>query len=158
MELFIRIFIHYYYYYFFVVGCFEKNISFDKKQTSLYLEDLSWEFYSCMWNCMEKLSISIRDKRVSYVKTVHTITPFLRTVYHSKTKIGLRCSQRGFATNTSLSSLPKLNLDSLLRTVWLHLVAFSILFLSNRCPGSYVPGPSGLMNLNAWKPKKNRSE
>ncbi|GFV70892.1 uncharacterized protein TNCV_3040871 [Trichonephila clavipes] len=50
----------------------------------------------------------------------HTITSAVGVVYRCKAKAGLRCSPRGLHTRTRLSSLLRLNLDSSLKTTWLH--------------------------------------
>ncbi|GFX42065.1 uncharacterized protein TNCV_2134801 [Trichonephila clavipes] len=50
----------------------------------------------------------------------HTITPAVGTVCRWKAKAGLRRSLRGFHIRTRLSSLLRLNLDSSLKTTWLH--------------------------------------
>ncbi|GFV36073.1 uncharacterized protein TNCV_345891 [Trichonephila clavipes] len=50
----------------------------------------------------------------------HTITPAVLAVCHSKAKAGLRRSPRGLYTRIRLSSLLRLNLDSSLKTNWLH--------------------------------------
>ncbi|GFV92719.1 uncharacterized protein TNCV_1375691 [Trichonephila clavipes] len=57
--------------------------------------------------------------------TPHTITPAVGAVCRCKAKAGLRHSPRGVHTRTRLSSLLRLNLDSLssLKTTWLHSVA-----------------------------------
>ncbi|GFT86115.1 uncharacterized protein TNCV_3257201 [Trichonephila clavipes] len=53
----------------------------------------------------------------------HTITPVVRTVSLCAVKAGLKRSPRGHHARTRLSLLPKLNLDSSLKTTWFHLVA-----------------------------------
>ncbi|GFV28770.1 e3 ubiquitin-protein ligase RNF13 [Trichonephila clavipes] len=53
----------------------------------------------------------------------HTITPAVGAVGRYKAKAGLRCSTRGLHTQTRLSSLLRLNLDSSLKTTWLHSAA-----------------------------------
>ncbi|GFX86736.1 uncharacterized protein TNCV_1409331 [Trichonephila clavipes] len=55
----------------------------------------------------------------------HTITPAVGVVYRCKVKTGLRHSPRGLYTRTRLSSLLKLNLDSLRKTTWFHSAAVS---------------------------------
>ncbi|GFV79971.1 uncharacterized protein TNCV_1217391 [Trichonephila clavipes] len=55
--------------------------------------------------------------------TPHTITPVVGAVCHCETKAGLRRSPRGLHSGTRLSSLPRLNLDSSLKTTWFHSAA-----------------------------------
>ncbi|GFU17817.1 e3 ubiquitin-protein ligase RNF13 [Trichonephila clavipes] len=55
--------------------------------------------------------------------TPHTITPAVGVVCRCKAKAGLRHSPRGLHTRTRLSSLPRLNLDSSLKTIWFHSAA-----------------------------------
>ncbi|GFW87086.1 uncharacterized protein TNCV_1923121 [Trichonephila clavipes] len=55
--------------------------------------------------------------------TPHTITPAVEAVCRCKAKAGLRHSPRGLHTRTRLSSLLRLNLDSSLKTTWLHYAA-----------------------------------
>ncbi|GFS71106.1 uncharacterized protein TNCV_5049091 [Trichonephila clavipes] len=52
--------------------------------------------------------------------TPHTITPAVGAVCRCKAKAGLRRSPRGLHTRTRLSSLPRLTLDSSLKTTWFH--------------------------------------
>ncbi|GFX31543.1 uncharacterized protein TNCV_687911 [Trichonephila clavipes] len=59
--------------------------------------------------------------------TPHTITPAVEVVCRCKEKAVLRCSPRGFHTRTRLSSLLKFNLDSSLKTTWLHSAAVQFL-------------------------------
>ncbi|GFU57387.1 uncharacterized protein TNCV_3635661 [Trichonephila clavipes] len=47
-------------------------------------------------------------------------------VCHCKEKVGLRRSPRGVHTRTRLSSLQRLNLDSSLKTTWMHTAAVQI--------------------------------
>ncbi|GFU20630.1 uncharacterized protein TNCV_3785241 [Trichonephila clavipes] len=53
----------------------------------------------------------------------HTITPAVGAVCRCKAKAGLRRSPLDLLTRTRLSSLPRLNLDSSLKTTWFHFVA-----------------------------------
>ncbi|GFT03852.1 uncharacterized protein TNCV_1730421 [Trichonephila clavipes] len=53
----------------------------------------------------------------------HTITPAVGVVCRCKAKAGLRRSPRGLHTQTQLSSLLRLNLDSSLKTTLFHSVA-----------------------------------
>ncbi|GFW09730.1 uncharacterized protein TNCV_867931 [Trichonephila clavipes] len=53
----------------------------------------------------------------------HTITLAVGTVCRCKAKAGLRRSPRGLHTQTQLSSLLRLNLDSSLKTTWFHSAA-----------------------------------
>ncbi|GFS62986.1 uncharacterized protein TNCV_2054541 [Trichonephila clavipes] len=53
----------------------------------------------------------------------HTITPAVRAMCHCKAKAGFRRSPQGFHTQTRLSSLARLNLDSSLKTIWFHSAA-----------------------------------
>ncbi|GFX20735.1 uncharacterized protein TNCV_77921 [Trichonephila clavipes] len=53
----------------------------------------------------------------------HSITPAVGVVCRCKAKAGLRRSPRGFHTQTRLSSLLRLNLDSSLKTTWFHSAA-----------------------------------
>ncbi|GFV01469.1 uncharacterized protein TNCV_2960631 [Trichonephila clavipes] len=53
----------------------------------------------------------------------NTITPAVGAVCLCKAKAGLRSSPRGLHTRTRLSSLLRLNLDSLLKTTWFHSAA-----------------------------------
>ncbi|GFX60782.1 uncharacterized protein TNCV_4977581 [Trichonephila clavipes] len=50
----------------------------------------------------------------------HTITPAVGVVCRCKAKAGLNHSPQGLHTRTRLSSLPRLNLDSSLKTNWFH--------------------------------------
>ncbi|GFX42077.1 uncharacterized protein TNCV_2134921 [Trichonephila clavipes] len=52
--------------------------------------------------------------------TTHTITPAVGAVCRCKAKARLRRSPRDLHTRTRLSSLLRLNLDSSLKTTWLH--------------------------------------
>ncbi|GFV97884.1 uncharacterized protein TNCV_2021991 [Trichonephila clavipes] len=56
----------------------------------------------------------------------HTITLAVGAVCRSKAKAGLRRSPRGLHTRTRLSSLPRLNLDSSLKTTWFHSAAVQL--------------------------------
>ncbi|GFX49772.1 uncharacterized protein TNCV_3073251 [Trichonephila clavipes] len=53
----------------------------------------------------------------------HTITPAVGAVYCCKAKAGMRRSPRDLHTRTRLSSLLRLNLESLLKTTWFHSTA-----------------------------------
>ncbi|GFT48126.1 uncharacterized protein TNCV_1001181 [Trichonephila clavipes] len=53
----------------------------------------------------------------------HTITSAVGVVCRCKTKAGLRRSQQGLHTRTRLSSLLKLNLDTVLKMTWFHYAA-----------------------------------
>ncbi|GFW81840.1 uncharacterized protein TNCV_2885141 [Trichonephila clavipes] len=53
----------------------------------------------------------------------HTITPAVGAVCRCKAKVGLRRSPRSLRTRTRFSSLPRLNLDSSLKTTWFHSAA-----------------------------------
>ncbi|GFX87372.1 uncharacterized protein TNCV_3369421 [Trichonephila clavipes] len=53
----------------------------------------------------------------------HTITPAVGAVCRCKAKAGMRRSPRGLHTQTRLSSLLILNLDSSLKTTWFHSTA-----------------------------------
>ncbi|GFT26258.1 uncharacterized protein TNCV_3336361 [Trichonephila clavipes] len=70
--------------------------------------------------------VSIEDKSGDSVgqgraKAPHTITPAVgAAVCRCKAKAGLRRLPQGLHTQTRLSSLLRLNLDSLLKTIWLH--------------------------------------
>ncbi|GFX93607.1 uncharacterized protein TNCV_1587841 [Trichonephila clavipes] len=55
--------------------------------------------------------------------TPHTITQAVGAVCRCKANTGLRCSPRGLHTQTQLSSLLRLNLDSSLKTIWFHSAA-----------------------------------
>ncbi|GFW37750.1 uncharacterized protein TNCV_4629551 [Trichonephila clavipes] len=55
--------------------------------------------------------------------TPHTITPAVRAVCHFKAKEGSRPSPRGLNTQTRMSSLLRLNLNSSLKTTWFHSAA-----------------------------------
>ncbi|GFU23705.1 uncharacterized protein TNCV_2341001 [Trichonephila clavipes] len=63
--------------------------------------------------------INTRGDRELYAMTPHTITLAVGAVCYCKEKAGLRRSPRGFQTQTRLSSLPRLNLESSLKTTWL---------------------------------------
>ncbi|GFV12447.1 uncharacterized protein TNCV_1792261 [Trichonephila clavipes] len=52
--------------------------------------------------------------------TPHTITPAVGAMCRCKAKAGLRRSTPGIHTQTRLSSLLRLNLDSSLKTTWFH--------------------------------------
>ncbi|GFW38388.1 uncharacterized protein TNCV_1332411 [Trichonephila clavipes] len=54
---------------------------------------------------------------------IYTITPAVEAVCCCKTKARLRHSPRGLYTLKRLSSLLRLNLDSSLKTTWLHSAA-----------------------------------
>lgn len=64
------------------------------------------------------------------------LTPGMRVVCYCKAKAGLRCSPQGFHIHTQLSSLPELNLDSLLKTNWFHLAVL-------QCPVKNTTTPNG---------------
>ncbi|GFV28027.1 uncharacterized protein TNCV_187031 [Trichonephila clavipes] len=53
----------------------------------------------------------------------HTVTSAVGAMCRYETKAGLRFSPQGLHTRTRLSSLLRLNLDSLLKTTWLHSAA-----------------------------------
>ncbi|KFM63220.1 hypothetical protein X975_25019, partial [Stegodyphus mimosarum] len=53
----------------------------------------------------------------------HTITPAVGAVCRCAAKTGLRRSPRALHTRTRLSSLPRLNQDSSLKTTWFHSAA-----------------------------------
>ncbi|GFV21075.1 e3 ubiquitin-protein ligase RNF13 [Trichonephila clavipes] len=59
--------------------------------------------------------------------TPHTITPAMEAVRRCKAKAGLRRSARRLQTRTRLSSLPRLNLDSSIKTTWFLSVAVQFL-------------------------------
>ncbi|GFT05946.1 e3 ubiquitin-protein ligase RNF13 [Trichonephila clavipes] len=59
--------------------------------------------------------------------TLHTITPAVGAVCHSKAKTGLRRSPRGLHTRIRLSSLLRFNLDSRARVTKEDLVQSSFL-------------------------------
>ncbi|GFV86763.1 uncharacterized protein TNCV_3964931 [Trichonephila clavipes] len=67
--------------------------------------------------------VNTRSDRVLKAMLLHTITPAVGAVRRCKAKIGLRRSPRDLHTRTRLSSLLKLNLDSSLKTTWLHSAA-----------------------------------
>ncbi|GFU95701.1 e3 ubiquitin-protein ligase RNF13 [Trichonephila clavipes] len=67
--------------------------------------------------------INTRGDRVLKAMLLHTITSAVGAVCRCKAKAGLRRSPRGFRKRTRLSSLLRLNLDSLLKTTWFHSAA-----------------------------------
>ncbi|GFS68989.1 hypothetical protein TNCV_4570081 [Trichonephila clavipes] len=60
--------------------------------------------------------INSRGDRVPNAMAPYTITPVVGVVRHCTVKTGLRRSPRGLHTRTRFSSLPKLNMDSSLKT------------------------------------------
>ncbi|GFT40168.1 uncharacterized protein TNCV_1526821 [Trichonephila clavipes] len=67
--------------------------------------------------------INTRGDRVLKATEHHTITPAMGVLGRCKAKVELRCSPRDLHTRTQLSSLLRLNLDSLLQTTWFHSTA-----------------------------------
>ncbi|GFV65718.1 e3 ubiquitin-protein ligase RNF13 [Trichonephila clavipes] len=67
--------------------------------------------------------INTRRDRVLLAMVLHTITPAMGALCRCKAKAGLRRSSRGLHTQTRLSSLLRLNLDSSLKTTWFHSAA-----------------------------------
>ncbi|GFX82924.1 uncharacterized protein TNCV_4937941 [Trichonephila clavipes] len=61
--------------------------------------------------------------RVLLAMAPHTITPAVGAVRRCEAKAGLRRSPRGIHTRIRLSRLPRLNLDSSLKTTWFHFAA-----------------------------------
>lgn len=75
----------------------------------------AWTFTAGMSRCCRW----ILGDRVSCDGTPHRVGAMRRC----KAKAGLRCLPRGLHTRKKLSSLPRLNLDSSLKTIWFHLIA-----------------------------------
>ncbi|GFT75814.1 uncharacterized protein TNCV_851201 [Trichonephila clavipes] len=70
--------------------------------------------------------INTRGDCVLKEMTPHTLLPAVGAVCHCKAKAGLRRSPWGLHTQTRLSSLLRLNLDSSLKMTWFH--SFSVQF------------------------------
>ncbi|GFW05106.1 uncharacterized protein TNCV_599001 [Trichonephila clavipes] len=62
--------------------------------------------------------INTRSDRVLKAMTPHTFTPAVGAECHCKTKSGLRRSPRSLHTQTRLSTLLRLNLNSSLKMTW----------------------------------------